>query len=1075
MAGEQELQQLEILCKRMYESNNSAERVEAEKALVTFQNSPESLPKCQQLLERSQSPFAQLLATNTLIKLVTKSGGNFTVSEKLEMRNYVLRYLGTRPNLESFVSQALVTLFARITKLGWFDCDSKDDFVFRNFLPDISSFLQASVDLCVIGVQLLSALVSEINQLTDAEANRSLTKHRKTVASFRDLHLLEIFQLSCNLLRSALNSSGDRRQMKSLDSAHHGLMQNLLKLAYACLTFDFIGTSVDESSDDLSTVQIPTNWRPAFMDPSTLQLFFDLYAALPNTISPMALSCLVQLASVRRSLFNNAERAKFLNSLVKGVRGLLDSPEGLSDPNNYHEFCRLLARLKSNYQLGELVVVDNYPEFIQSIASFTIQSLQMWQFAPNSLHYLLSLWQRMVASVPYAKAPEPHLLDTYTPAVTKAYITSRLEAVPIIVRDGLEDPLEDLSLIQQQLDQLSSIARCEYLKTCSLTVTLFDSTAARYGELLGKTNLSPDEQLELRVQEGQLSWLVYIIGACVGGRVSFNVADEHDAADGELCCRVLQLMALTDARLGEGRGARNLELALLSFMEAFRKIYLVEQVQKTSKVYVRLSDTLGLHDELTVLSVIVRKIITNLRYWGACELIVSQTLTLFSNLAVGYTSVRKLIRLEECQFLLSHHNAEHFPFLGTQVPISEMRCRTSFYTSLGKLLTIDFDEDESRFDTFFLPIQNSMDRLTSDEMSFNSEEARRILIGLARDLRGVAFAFNTKPAFNLLWDWFYPAYTAIFIRALELWFHDPMVTTPVLKLFCEMCANRSQRLQFDCSSPSGILLFREASKVLCTYGSRVLTIGDLPKDQLYPAKLKGISVCFSMLKSALCGNYVNFGVFRLYGDDALENALAVFIKLLLAVPQSDLLSYPKLSQTYYVLLDCLAQDHMPFIASLDVQVFLYILSTVSEGLTSLDTTIGSSCCSSLDHILSFIYRHSPLGKPVSSSNPVRKIRLQSKGDQSPPPTIAKLLDSHEPVLQGILSTVLQIIMFEDCRNQWAMSRPLLVLILLNQRVRRFNFIGLRPPSEVSYKIPPKKGFTEEVSKIPYLWSHKGPS
>ena len=33
----------------------------------------------------------------------------------------------------------------------------------------------------------------------------------------------------------------------------------------------------------------------------------------------------------------------------------------LSDTNNYHEFCRLLARLKSNYQLGELVTVDNYP------------------------------------------------------------------------------------------------------------------------------------------------------------------------------------------------------------------------------------------------------------------------------------------------------------------------------------------------------------------------------------------------------------------------------------------------------------------------------------------------------------------------------------------------------------------------------------------------------------------------------------------------------------------------------------------------------------------------------------------
>lgn len=54
-------------------------------------------------------------------------------------------------------------------------------------------------------------------------------------------------------------------------------------------------------------------------------------------------------------------------------------------------------------------------------------------------------------------------------------------------------------------------------------------------------------------------------------------------------------------------------------------------------------------------------------------------------------------------------------------------------------------------------------------------------------------------------------------------------------------------------------------------------------------KLKGVSVCFSMLKAVLSGNYVNFGVFRLYGDNALDNALQTFIKLLLSIPHSDLL------------------------------------------------------------------------------------------------------------------------------------------------------------------------------------------
>lgn len=44
-----------------------------------------------------------------------------------------------------------------------------------------------------------------------------------------------------------------------------------------------------------------------------------------------------------------------------------------------------------------------------------------------------------------------------------------------------------------------------------------------------------------------------------------------------------------------------------------------------------------------------------------------------------------------------------------------------------------------------------------------------------------------------------------------------------------------------------------------------------------------------MLKEALCGNYVNFGVFRLYGDDALDKALNMFIKLLISIPLKTLL------------------------------------------------------------------------------------------------------------------------------------------------------------------------------------------
>lgn len=76
-------------------------------------------------------------------------------------------------------------------------------------------------------------------------------------------------------------------------------------------------------------------------------------------------------------MFSNIERVKFLSHLVNGIKNILENSQGLSDQDNYHEFCRLLARLKTNYQLGELVAVESYPEIIQLIAKFTVQSLQV--------------------------------------------------------------------------------------------------------------------------------------------------------------------------------------------------------------------------------------------------------------------------------------------------------------------------------------------------------------------------------------------------------------------------------------------------------------------------------------------------------------------------------------------------------------------------------------------------------------------------------------------------------------------------------------------------------------------------
>ena len=66
---------------------------------------------------------------------------------------------------------------------------------------------------------------------------------------------------------------------------------------------------------------------------------------------------------------------------------------------------------------------------------------------------------------------------------------------------------------------------------------------------------------------------------------------------------------------------------------------------------------------------------------------------------------------------------------------------------------------------------------------------------------------------GLVFDWLYPAHFPTILACLDAWSDEPAVSTPILKFMAEFVMNKTQRLAFDASSASGILLFREVSKV----------------------------------------------------------------------------------------------------------------------------------------------------------------------------------------------------------------------------------------------------------------------
>ncbi|PTQ44850.1 hypothetical protein MARPO_0017s0001 [Marchantia polymorpha] len=580
---------------------------------------------------------------------------------------------------------------------------------------------------------------------------------------------------------------------------------------------------------------------------------------------------------------------------MRGTRDILQYQQGLGQHENYHEYCRLLGRLKTNYQLSELVNVEIYGDWIRLVAEFTMKSLESWQWASGSVYYLLGLWSRLVSSVAYLKSDCPSLLDDYVPQITESYIKSRFDSVQNAGRFSTSKTSSDLTCV-----------------------------------------------------EGQLTWLIHIIGGIIRGRQSSSTSSEiHEVIDGDLAARVFQLIQVMDsgvhieARYNE-RSKQRLDLAILIFFQNFRRVYVGDQAMHSSKqLYLRLGELVGLQDHVVVLNIIVQKIATNLKRYRQSDEVIGETLALFQELAAGYMSGKMLLKLDAVNFILGHHTKDFFPFLDE---FGSTRNRTLFYFTLGRLLFME--DSPSKFKAFVAPLQKVFMML--EEMAdsgFRSNEVKCAIIGLMRDLRGLTMATNSRRTYGLVFDWLYPTHVSLFVRIIQRWTDTPEVMTPLLKFMAEFVLNKTQRLAFDSSSPNGILLFREVSKVIVAYGTIILSqpVSADPYTYLY----KGIWITLTILTRALAGNYVNFGVFELYGDQALSSALEIALKMSLAIPLVDVLAFRKLARAYFGLLEVLCHNHTAVIVNLETEAFAHIVGSLEFGLKSLDVSISSQIYSNL--------------------------------------------------------------------------------------------------------------------------------
>ena len=160
--------------------------------------------------------------------------------------------------------------------------------------------------------------------------------------------------------------------------------------------------------------------------------------------------------------------------------------------------------------------------------------------------------------------------------VIKCYIQSMLASVPVIVQEGIDDPLDDEGSLRDQLERLPVICRFQYPPTAAFILTQMDEIMGTYQNTiatLNNYNITPAQQETIAVTEGQLSWLVYITGAVVGGHSwsSSHADDGEEVIDASLSRRVFQLVQLVDFRCNQSQGRMKSDSKLEQVREGGRE------------------------------------------------------------------------------------------------------------------------------------------------------------------------------------------------------------------------------------------------------------------------------------------------------------------------------------------------------------------------------------------------------------------------------------------------------------------------------------------------------------------------
>lgn len=945
--------EIEQVCNEFFAGTTPSSHVQSTNyQLETFLNDPECTTSSLLLIKRATSHYSIYFGALGLARSYMKPSVGINQSNALMHKSELLKFVLEKP-LPMAVLTSVCKAYACLVKRAWLMKVNKE-YPMQDIMGVCASFDEKPIDHKLV---LLAVLTNIVNVMLTIDKNASYiiqALHQRVSINFKRSHLVPIFALSVKLIRQF---SDDISTLNSFSLGKTEMLERSLTLCKECFAMDSHEANLsDDVSESLNMSANTLEWNEAFSTKS-IEALFKLVINSKVEVACECLCILANFCSTRSSRFESKDRCAFLKTFLNGTLDIMKNHSiKLGNQQFYHSFFRLVAIIKGNNRVRELQTLVDYDEFLRVLKDLTLSGIKTMQGSSNNLLYTISSWKPIVSSELYSKSPSTNRLPKYIQHILEAFVTERLAFFEQVVVSGAEDPLDDPSSLSQMLDIVSTLSDICSSEFGRFLLNCFDPLFEQLQSTI-KT-LSPNE---LKTIESRITWLVHVLGCVTSGSSDSPKAMSRKTHSAMAIFRIFKLVAyLKDA--SSSRGFEKLEVAIIAFLAKFENTYIQALSPQAARMYRELNDLCGISNERELMRIVLNKIVSNLTQFSKSYSLISVTLTFLSDLIVDTSSSRLIQTLDETSDFLRSCTRRNLPFLQEQHDhpdcLKIMKCRTKLFAAIGQICDqrLEDTRDENEFIDFVRPFVEAMDnarnRLANHD---NSKEIQYLVAGLARDMRGFCSSLTSTTSYSLFLDCIHGKSTDAFATALERFATVPEVTSAILRLLEELSTDRATRFNFPVFSRHGINLVRFVTQSIYSFATNLINL-QVSQEELYAKRLKSASICLRIIYLIISQSIVNLGVFEVYNDHCVGNALEALAALCLRIqPENELPIYPKLIRSYFTLMQELAISKIDFFTSLSPQVFSYVVITIRVGLNMPDANIVMRSCSVMFSILMYTF------------------------------------------------------------------------------------------------------------------------